>query len=61
MWSFVFEVKRNYFSITKLANFFQVEYAPHVTIKSDHTPIFEGDDVTFACKAHANPSEMTYR
>ena len=44
-----------------LKQIFKVEYAPHVTIKSDHAPIFEGDDVTFLCQAHANPTEMTYR
>lgn len=38
-----------------------VEYAPHITIKSDHSPIFAGGAVTFSCEAHANPSTMSYR
>ena len=38
-----------------------VEYAPHVSIKIDHKPVFEGDTVVFNCEAHANPPEMTYR
>lgn len=38
-----------------------VQYAPHVTVKADHQPIFEGEDVTFTCEAHANPSIMTFR
>jgi len=38
-----------------------VEYAPHVSIKIDHTPVFERDTVVFTCEAHANPPDMTYR
>lgn len=39
-----------------------VEYAPHVTISVDHSPVKEGESVTFTCNAHANPSEgMVYR
>ena len=39
-----------------------VEYAPHVTISVDHSPIKEFESVTFSCNAHANPSEgMSYR
>ena len=38
-----------------------VDYAPHVTIEKDHSPIFEGEDVTFKCNAHANPPEMSFR
>jgi hypothetical protein len=38
-----------------------VEYAPHVTVKADHSPLVEGEDVVFHCEAHANPHQMTYR
>ena len=38
-----------------------VEYAPHVTIKAGHEQLFEGEDVTFRCEAHANPAQMSYR
>ena len=38
-----------------------VEYAPHVTISADHTPVKEGEPVTFTCNAHANPPDMSYR
>ena len=38
-----------------------VEYAPHVTISVDHSPLKEMESVTFACQAHANPPEMSYR
>lgn len=37
-----------------------VEYAPEVKLDQDHEPVFEGEEVTFMCKAHANPPEMTY-
>ena len=38
-----------------------VEYAPHVTISMDHSPLKESESVTFTCQAHANPPEMSYR
>ena len=38
-----------------------VEYAPHVTISADHTPVKESQPVTFTCNAHANPPDMSYR
>ena len=38
-----------------------VDYAPHVTIRSDTKPIKEGNEVTFTCEAHANPSDLQYR
>ena len=38
-----------------------VEYAPHVTISVDHSPVKEGEAVTFTCNAHSNPPDMSYR
>lgn len=38
-----------------------VEYAPHVTINVDNSPIKEFQPVTFTCNAHANPKDMSYR
>ena len=38
-----------------------VDYAPHVTIRSDTKPIIEGNSVTFTCEAHANPPELQYK
>ena len=38
-----------------------VDYAPHVTIRSDTNPIQEENSVTFTCEAHANPSELQYK
>ena len=48
--------------LLKCIFFVSVEYAPHVTISVDHSPVKEFDKVVFKCNAHANPSvNMQYR